>query len=326
LYAGGVAALEVIEDAETLRRFQPEWSQFARKVSPATPFQTPEWLGAWWSHFGSGALRVMVFREHGEVAGVLPCFLHEWSGRRQMTLLGAGVSDYLDPLFEASQTDAIIELARAELRRRDDWDLCDWQDLSRDTPLQALGGVVEDTPCSAVRIDQPFESFMAARPKDLRRNLRRYKEKAEAIAPVTFDVAESATAELMDALVALHTARWAKAGEAGMIEANRSEAFLRDIAARFSEAGWLRIFTVRFGDGIAAILLAFRDEATIYSYLSAFDPHYEEFGFGRELLAQAFRYAHERGYRQWNFLRGDEPYKFSWGAQAVAKRRVAIRS
>jgi CelD/BcsL family acetyltransferase involved in cellulose biosynthesis len=130
----------------------------------------------------------------------------------------------------------------------------------------------------------------------------------------------------MDALVDLHAARWGKSGQSGMIEANRSEAFLRDIAETFAANGWLRIFMVRFGSRIAAILLAFRDDQAIYSYLSAFDPKHEEFGFGRELLAQALRYAHDRGYRRWDFLRGDEPYKFSWGARVVPRCRVVIRS
>ncbi|HWF47191.1 MAG TPA: GNAT family N-acetyltransferase [Bryobacteraceae bacterium] len=319
-------ALEVIQDRDGLQEFQPEWSKFVRKISPATPFQTPEWLSAWWSHFGSGALRLMVFRQAGEVAGVLPCFLHEWNGRRQITLVGAGISDYLDPLFEPACVDNIVECIRGELRSRADWDICDWQDLSRDTPLGILGTVVEDTACSAIAIEQPFEAFLAARPSDLRRNLRRYNKKAEAIGCVRFKVAESADTELMDALVSLHGARWEKAGEAGMIEVNRSEAFLRDIAEQFGARGWLRIFSLRFMDRIAAIILAFCDETAIYGYLSAFDPQHEEFGFGRELLAQALRYAHERGYRRWNFLRGEEPYKFSWGAQALAKCRVIIRS
>ncbi|HEX4227304.1 MAG TPA: GNAT family N-acetyltransferase [Bryobacteraceae bacterium] len=319
-------ALEVIEDCDGLQHFQPEWSEFVRSVSPATPFQTPEWLAAWWSHFGSGTLRVMVFRQKGEVAGVLPCFLHQWNGRRQMTLLGAGISDYLDPLFGPACVDKILERIREQLRGRSDWDVCDWQDLSLDTPLGALGTVIEDTPCSTIAIEQPFEAFLAARPNDLRRNLRRYKKKAEAMGCMRFDVAESANIELMDALITLHGARWAKTGEAGMIEQNRSEAFLRDIAERFGARGLLRIFSLRFKDRVAAIILAFCDGKAICGYLSAFDPRYAEFGFGRELLAQALRYAHERGYRRWDFLRGTEPYKFSWGAQALAKCRVMIRS
>ena len=320
-----MVALEVIEDCARLDAFQGEWSQFVRRVPPANPFQRPEWLLTWWSHFGSGSIRLMVFRQKGEAAGVLPCFLHEWNDRRQMTLMGSGISDYLDPLFESVWVDGIVERLSAELRSRDDWDICEWQDLSRDTPLSVLGTIVEDTPCSAIAMEQPFETFLAVRPTSLRRNLRHDKKKADAIASVQFEVAESATAELMDALVRLHGARWAKAGEAGMIEANRSEAFLRDVAERFGTKGWLRIFILRFAGCIVAMVLAFCDEATIYGYLTGLDPQWEEFGFGRELLAQALRYAHERGYRQWNFLRGEEAYKFLWGAQVVPKCRVVIR-
>lgn len=72
------------------------------------------------------------------------------------------------------------------------------------------------------------------------------------------------------------------------------------------------------------MLMALRNRTTVFSYLSAFDPAYEKFGFGRELLARALQHAHQSGYRQWNFLRGDEPYKFSWGGRIVPKRRVVI--
>jgi CelD/BcsL family acetyltransferase involved in cellulose biosynthesis len=319
-----VVALEVIENTARLREFEPEWSRFVARVSPATPFQMPEWLATWWSHFGSGDLRVMVFRQGAEVAGVLPCFRHEWNGRRQLTLVGSRVSDYLDPLFEPQSVAGILEQVGRQLNSWTDWDMCDWQDLSRGTPLQVLGTALEETPCSALALDQPFEDFLATRPKDLRRNLRRYREKAEAIGCVKFEVSHAADDQLMDALIALHRVRWEQMGEPGMIEANRSEAFLREVAKLLASRGALRIFTVRFADRVAAILLALCNKTTIFSYLSAFDPQHESFGFGRELLAQAFRYAHETGYRCWNFLRGDEAYKFSWSAQLIAKSRVLI--
>ena len=316
--------LEVIETIDRLDEFRPEWSRFVQKTPPATPFQMPEWLITWWAHFGSGALRVMAFRESGELVGILPCFLHHWERRRQLTLLGSGVSDYLDPVFEPRCIDGILELVRTQLKTWADWDICDWQDLSMDTPLHALGPALPDTPCSAVPIDQPFEKFLADRPKELRRNLRRYREKAEAAGCLSFQVAETAPRELMDALVELHAARWSKAGESGMIQANRSEAFLRELVTLFEARGWLRFFALRFRDEVAAIILAWCNQTAIFGYLSAFHPDYEKFGFGSQLLARALRYAHDRGYRQWNFLRGAEPYKFSWGAQVTAKRRVVI--
>lgn len=316
--------LEIVADEASLVEFQSEWARFLETHPPPTPFQTPEWLITWWKHFGSGSLRALVFRRSGQVAGVMPCFLHDWNNRRQLTLLGAGISDYLDPVFDPNCVEEATACLRAQLHDWRDWDLCHWQDLSSYTPLRSLGDVQPDSPCSAIVIDQPYEAFLAARPKDLKRNLRRYKEKAEQIAAVTFEAADSTTKESMNALVTLHRARWEKAGESGMIEANRSEAFLREITEVLGPRGSLKIFIVRFGGAIAAILLALRNRNTIFSYLSAFDPQHEAFGFGRELLAEALRYAHENGYRCWNFLRGDEPYKFSWGAQPIPKCRVII--
>ncbi len=267
----------------------------------------------------------MVFREGGSVMGVLPLFLHEWEKRRQLTLIGAGISDYLDPLFVPLYTPEIVDRIALELNSWTDWDICDWQDLSAETPLAALGTAVEDSSCSFIPLDRPFEEYMASRPKDLKRNLRRYREKAETIAPVSFEAAENADDNLLSRLVELHRERWACSGQSGMIEANGSEKFLRTIATLFAHRGLLRIFTIRFGPRVTAALLAFCYGETVFSYLSAFDPRDGAFGFGRELLFQSIRYAQEHGYRIWNFLRGDEPYKSSWGAFPVEKRRVIIR-
>jgi len=143
----------------------------------------PEWLLLWWKHLGGGELRVMAFRENGDLAGVLPLFLHQWDGRRQLTLIGSGISDYLDPSFALECTPHIIDRILEELSQWSDWDICDWQDLSPDTPLAALGTRVKDSPCSFIPLDLPFEEYMASRPKDLKRNLRRSKERRKRSPP-----------------------------------------------------------------------------------------------------------------------------------------------
>ncbi len=318
-------SVEVIRDSARFMEFGSEWREFASQNCPPTTFQTPEWLTTWWAHFGSGDLRVMAFRQRGGLVGVMPGFLHNWNGRRQLTLIGSGISDYLDPLFAPDYATYIVIRIAQELERWPDWEICNWQDLSFDTPLGVLGTVVPDTPCSVIHIEPSFDRFLASRSADLTRNLRRYREKAERIAPVTFEVTCAADETLIAALIELHGERWQKFGEPGMIEANGAKAFLRAIVRVLAERGWAMIFAVRFGGRIVAVLLALCNSTTIFSYLSVFDPQYEKFGFERELLAQAIRYAHEKGYRKWNFLRGDEAYKFSWGARPLEKRRVIIR-
>jgi len=315
--------VEVIASDERLCQFEEEWRAFQRILAPATPFQTPDWLMSWWSHFGSGTLRVFVFRDGARVAGIVPCFLRCWKDRRQLTLIGSGLSDYLGPPLADGYSEKIIAVLQSELAAFSDWDICDWQDLSDDTPLQRLGPSREDLPCTELEMGTSFEHFLESRPAYLRRNLRHGQERSAIVGDVQFDVCRYANPELLTCLVDQHGARWRDSGQSGMIESNHAGAFLREVAAAMAGRDLLRIFSLRFDRQVVATILALRDESRIFGYLSAFHPGYRKYGFGHELLCRSLRYAHEQGCR-WGFLRGDEQYKLDWGARMIPKRRVTI--
>jgi CelD/BcsL family acetyltransferase involved in cellulose biosynthesis len=255
---------------------------------------------------------------------VAPCFLHDWNGHRQLTLIGSGITDYLDPLLDHRWSAAIVEALGDHLTKRAEWDICDWQDLSSGSPLRGLGLAREDTPCSRIRLAASFDQFLAARPKDLRRNLRRCQLKARGLGDLRFDVSRTADPELLTALIDLHRERWQMTGESGMIEANRAAGFLRAAAEALADSGMLRIFTLWLNQRIASIILAFPNGTTIFAYLSGFDPYFERLELGHELVAQALRYAHSQQYCWWDFLRGEEQYKLDWGAERIPKSRVII--
>jgi CelD/BcsL family acetyltransferase involved in cellulose biosynthesis len=316
-------ALDVI--SARLADFEPEWQRFLQRIPPPTPFQTPEWLLTWWSCFGSGEPHVLVFRHDARIAGVMPCFLHPWNGRRQLTLIGAGISDCLDPVFDPAHVSGIVDALGCHLSQTPGWDICDWQDLSAETPLQTLGAGSPDTPCSEIVLNTPFEAFLQSRPAELKRNLRQCKNRSRAFGGLEFEAVSRPAADLLAALIDLHGARWREAGQSGTIAANGSAEFLLDVCPKLAVRDMLRLFVLRLGGRIAAMLLALRNQSTLFSYLPAFDPAYKKYGFGHVLHEHALRYAHENGYRAWNFLRGEEPYKFNWGAQPIPKRRLVLR-
>ncbi|MGA8025708.1 MAG: GNAT family N-acetyltransferase [Bryobacteraceae bacterium] len=324
-------ALEVIDDVSRLAEIQNEWSSFIGTMKGATPFQLPQWLLTWWSHFGSGRLRVLVFSNDGAIAAIIPFFRHEWNGRRQMTLIGSGVSDYLEPAISPEHLPEVLDGLRAHLEADSEWDICDWQDLSGDTPLKRLEfkrGIAasfrDDTPCSEIRLAGSFEEFWRKRPKQLRQNCRRDKARAEMAGSLEFATGKRNHTELLEELIDLHAARWQRRGETGVIAANGSAEFLRDIVAEFSRRHILQFFSLTFQDRIAAIILTFVYSNTSFFYLSGFDPAHETFGFGRMLLHHALRHCFDAKYDSWNFLRGEEPYKFSWGAQRIPKCRIIV--
>ncbi len=314
--------LELVSSLDRLRELKEPWAQLVEANPASTLFQTPAWLLTWWEHFGSGSLHVPVFWRDSQLAGIVPCFRHEWEGKRQFTLIGSGISDYLDPPMPP---DLLADL-QSQLDGDQNWDICVWQDLSAGSFLQKLRGAVArpDMQCSETLLTGDFEHFWETRSKDLRRNQRRYSQRARDMGAVEFDATDEAAPELVNALIRLHTLRWREQGEPGMIAANRSEAFLRAVAAEMAREDYLRFFAIRFREEVAAVIMAFRYKNKIYAYMSAFDPDYETLGFGRTLLYEGFRHAYAEGYGAWNFLRGDEPYKASWGAVPIERRRIVI--
>jgi CelD/BcsL family acetyltransferase involved in cellulose biosynthesis len=109
-----------------------------------------------------------------------------------------------------------------------------------------------------------------------------------------------------------------------MIAANHSAKFLREVSCRLADAGMLRIFSLKYNGDIAAVILAMRKQTTIFGYLTGFDPNHDRFGIGRILLYESIRHAIESGFHRWDFLRGDEPYKRSWGAEKLDKIRLIV--
>ncbi|MBV9302607.1 MAG: GNAT family N-acetyltransferase [Acidobacteriaceae bacterium] len=323
--------LEVIGDADRLIEIRDEWFSFAQTIKGLTPFQLPHWLLMWWSHFGNGNLHVLVFRHLNRIAAVIPCFRHEWNGRRQLTLIGSGISDYLEPAISSEHVPDILDGIQSHLASDPNWDMCDWQDLSGDTPLKrvtssaTLQAVLrEDTVCTEIPISGGFEEFWRSLPKQLRQNCRRDKRRAETTGTLEFETTQHVDPELLNALIHLHGARWHRSGETGVIAQNRAADFLRDIAVEFANLGILQFFTLRIERELVAILLCFLYANTVFFYLSGFDPERETLGVGRLLLWEALRYCFQKEYSSWNFLRGTEDYKFQWGAQATSKCRLIV--
>ena len=66
-------------------------------------------------------------------------------------------------------------------------------------------------------------------------------------------------------------------------------------------------------DGVpAAAWYGFTDRETVYFYQSGRDPRWERESVGLVLMGAMIRRAIERGFRRFDFLRGDDAYKRHW--------------
>ena len=323
--------IEAIHDLARFLSIANDWHSLAARSTRATPFQLPEWGYTWWKSFGSGELRVFAGWQDGALVGLLPCFLHSWNDRRQITILGSGISDYLGVLVAPEHSTAFLDGVREHLMASKDWDVCDWQDLSDNDVLRCLKcsselrlRQTEDTPCARRSLESSEDEFLLNLSSGLRRNVRRYAKHLGEVGAVDFGIACGAESDLVECILELHTREWNRRGASGMVEQTGSGPFLRAVANEFSKQNRFRLFYISLDQKPVACIYAIIHERVAYGYMSGFDPDYGQFSLGTLVIAHAMRCSISEGLRAWDFLRGTESYKFNWGAEAIPKWRLRI--
>lgn len=329
--------IERLETLEALAAFEPEWRRVWERDTAATPFESPEWLLPWTRHlWGGGKLRVLALRRGGEAVGVAPFFLWGYGAKPEiirLSFLGSGISDHLGmiaaPEFAAEAARAVLgHLAAC----RNEWQVCDWQELRPGSPLLRMelppGLTGRDAPCGVcpiLKLPESMDELLASLEAKFRHNLRTAQNRLGREGTVEFVLAEREdAATLMGELFRLHELRWQERGEAGMLEAARLQRFHLEAAQRFAGRGMLRLYGLRSGGETIAVQYNFRREARYFYYLSGFDPARARCSPGAVLLAETIRQAIEEGGREIDFLRKREEFKYQWGARDRVNRKLLI--
>lgn len=317
----------------SLAALEREWTGLVERAAFATPFHRPEWLIPWWERFGSGELHALAFRSDARLVGFLPVFLHDWLGRRQFTLVGNGVTDYPGLIAEPDVSPECSRLVFEYLAGTGaPWDLCDWRDLLAGSDLISAippgfdCRIEDDLPCTRIAFPASPEAYSDSLPHGLRRTIRLAARRLEREGELSFaTLREDPDGGTLRALFRLHEDRWAaKGGAESRLDRPEVQRFLIDAARCFSPLGKLRLYTMSWRGELAAIICAFFDLGRTWGFINGMDPELGPFSPGSLVLHYAIREAIGEGSSHWEFLRGDEAYKFLWGAQILPKSRLLI--
>jgi CelD/BcsL family acetyltransferase involved in cellulose biosynthesis len=323
---GGLDGLEALRD---------EWSALCDRRPDITPFQRPEWLLPWSRAFPPHEPWILAVRRNGELVGLVPLF-RWWNGaERTVSAFGAGLSDYGDAVIDPALESPVLESVFAWLGdRRDAWDVCDFEQLRPSSPLLRApvpAGWSEETvlsiPCQIVDLPPTFEELRGRISKKLFRNMHFYRNRMDRQGTVELQAADAESrGEILDTVFRLHTARWEKQGEAGVMADAKVQAFHREAAAGFQARGALMLYALRLDGQCLATVYGFRERDTSYFYNQGFDPGHADLSPGVVAVGMAVEEAIRRGDRACDFLRGREGYKEHWRPREAETFRRRLQS
>ena len=329
--SGGTLRTERIETLSALSALETQWWRLWAVSPGSTPFQSPAWLVPWWRHFQPGPLVAAGVFSGEHLVGLGLFFYEDGAYGRRLLPVGIGISDHLDILLDPS-VPGVGEALLAFFSQQPDWEVLELEDLAPGAAAFGLSCPSGWTETGEPQIACPGLSMSGAVneeglpteiPRKRRQQFRRNLKLADARGGSTIETADAAS--FLDQLVVLHDARWQSKNEDGVMADRRVIAFQGEAMQALEPAGLARFFVIRIGGELAAAYYGFRWRDRAGFYLSGFDPRFAQESPLGILIGHALRDAVGSGATDFSFLRGQEHYKYLWGAADRWNMRRSFR-
>ncbi len=257
-------------------------------------------------------------------------------------------ADYATLLAAPADLPAVAEALAAycgtvgDREHPDPWDVVDLRRLRCGDPagdaLAAAFGAREMTegwtlnmeredvcPVAELPAGGSMDDYFAGLGKKERHEIRRKVRRAEAAGDVRLDDSADALADL-PAFIELHQKRWGEDGLFPDTEGGRhSRVFFARLFELFGADGPLKLAFLTLGDRRIAAGVSFETPDALLYYNAGVDPDARDLSPGVVMIERYVRRALERGIARMDFLRGDEAYKYEWGAVDQPIQRLLVR-
>ena len=253
-------------------------------------------------------------------------------------------ADYATLLAAPGDLDGVADAVAAHLAASDGpaWDVVDLRRLRCGDPAaealaaafgrreQAGGWTLnlerEDVcPVVTLPVGAGFDDFLATLDKKERHEIRRKVRRAEAVGAVRLTRSSDPLADL-PAFIELHQKRW---GAEGLFPATTggemSRVFFQRLFELLGPDGPLVLSFLTVGDRRIGAGVHLVDGESLLYYNAGIDPDARELSPGVLMVASYVEEALSGGFRRMDFLRGDEPYKYEWGARDEPIQRLLVR-
>jgi len=312
-----------------------EWNGLLAQSSTHVPFLRCEYIADWWATRGGGEwpddsrLALITAREEGHLIGIAPFFITDHDEKPQLLLLGSiEISDYLDVICRVEDTDRFIyDLLRFVQENLLDTGQVAGMDLYNivdDSPtLEALEKATEKLGLEIhirklqhspyIPLPGNWETYLARLDKKQRHEIRRKMRRAcegETQACLYFTEETGKLEDDMDDFLELMAQDEAKAVFLSPMMREQMKTVMR---CAFKE-NCLQLAFLEIGGQKTAAYMSFDFLNRIWVYNSGLDRRYMEYSPGWVLLGHLLQWANEHGREEFDFMRGDEEYKYKFGA------------
>jgi CelD/BcsL family acetyltransferase involved in cellulose biosynthesis len=322
-----------------------EWNALLTSGITHVPFLRYDYLHTWWQTRGGGewpqesSLLIIQAHEDGHLVGIAPCFIAPVHGKNTLLLLGSvEISDYLDLLVKPQHVQTFVSELLAYIRtvlapefaiKQLEFDNI----IDRSPSLEALHSASRELgiTCTVASIAKSpyiplsgdYEEYICSLDKkqrhEMRRKMRRILEAPEGSDWYIASDPETIESEIQEFLRLMS---FDENKRAFLTEPMKEQMRLAMLDA--FKGNYLQLAFLTIGGKKAAAYLNFDYNNHIWVYNSGIDPQFYEHSPGWVLLIHLIKWSIENTRFEFDFMRGNEDYKYKFGAVDRSIMKITI--
>lgn len=308
--------IDLISTIQKIEEISAEWIELYNLSSSATPFQGLFWVKSWWKNFGKSELIIVTIRSDQQLVCIAPFFIYTANQKKILSLIGTGISDYLDLLYIDINYQQFSETVGSFLVSISDmWDECYFQDVPDTSPLLNLSkyllsynvALSKMNECSFIDTAN-VDNVRNVLPKNLRKNINSSLKSIK-----TYHSLSLIQSNSPEILIQLHNKRWKQKGFKGVLDDEIIQKMHSDVFNSEYQSNEVSIYILKMDEKTIACNYVLKKKKCVYFYLSGLDPLYSQYSPGTLALFMTIEELFKKGFSRFDFLRGNEMYKHHWG-------------
>ncbi len=321
--------IRLYDDPSAFQTLKEDWRSLFERHGDWNVFLSWEWFHCWWECFGDGhELQILTLSSQERLVGLVPMMVEtDEQGRRQLALIGSDrTTDSGDLLVEPEFVKPLCEaLADFVQRGFGRWERVEFRSLPSFSPLLdtfvqmartqgMMDRVVASCTCPISRLAPTWDDYLATLGKNDRHEIRRKIRRSQAAGTQSFR--RLRTPDEVDAGLPafFHLHRASRPDKAAFLDESMAS-FFRSVGRAFAIEGWIQLNLMAIDGREVAASMAFSRGDRVLLYNSGLDPEYRAHSVGIALHAADMQEAIAEGKEWYDFLRGNEPYKYDLGAR-----------
>lgn len=331
--------IKLIRNIEQWYTLKEEWNKLLQESRINVPFLTYQWQKIWWDVFGADKeLRIFVgYNIDGTVSCIAPLYAETAEDDRRIYRFigGEDISDYLDFIVGKGSEVEFIESLMSYINKNEIWDefrLLNIPDESntRDVLQDCCRAnninisIKKGKNCPVITLPEDWDEYLQGlngkSRHELKRKIRKAEKELKDINYTSTDASRDFERDIQDFLLLHRKASKKKI----LFMSEQMEKFFELISRVFHEKRWLRIYFLSSVNIRISAMMCFDYQETIYLYNSGYNPEYSSVSPGMALLGYCIKDSILREKKIFDFMRGDERYKYELGGVDTTLHNVLI--